>query len=143
MVTEYITQQIYSLLDKIHKNEDDSKLKRAVIINLSKVFNTLGQSQHLAKLKQGDLEDIELEWLTNYLFWGAQAATENEKMSKPYLDSATFRKDQFWSQLNCWSFYDFSEILKNSKTTQFENETVNCIFVKNVDGIKFMLNEDL
>ena len=104
MVTEYITQQIYSLLDKIHKNEDDSKLKRAAIINLSKVFNTLGQSQHLAKLKQGDLEDIELEWLTNYLFWGAQAATENETLSKPYLDSATFHKDQFWSQLNCWSF---------------------------------------
>lgn len=40
-------------------------------------------------------------------------------------------------------FNDFSEILKNSETTQFENETVNCIFVKNVDGIKFMLNEDL
>lgn len=40
-------------------------------------------------------------------------------------------------------FNDFSEILKNSETTQFENETVNCIFVKNVDGITFMLNEDL
>ena len=40
-------------------------------------------------------------------------------------------------------FNDFSEILKNSETMQFENETVNCIFVKNVDGITFMLNEDL
>lgn len=40
-------------------------------------------------------------------------------------------------------FNDFSEILKNSETTQFENETINCIFVKNVDGITFMLNEDL
>ena len=67
------------LLDKIRINVDNSKLTGAVLIHLPK---TLGHSKLLAKKKSYDLEDIDLEWFSNYLFRRAQKVKVNETQSK-------------------------------------------------------------
>ena len=117
-------------MDKIHKNEDDSKLKRAVIINLSKVFNTLGQSQHLAKLKQGDLEDTELEWLPTTYFEELKQLKKMKHCPNHILTVQHSVKINSGTNLILDLFTNFSEILKNSEATQFKNDNVNCIPVK-------------
>ena len=129
-------------MDKIHKNEDDSKLKRAVIIDLFKVFNTLGQSQHLAKLKQGDLEDTELEWLPTTYFEELKQLKKMKHCPNHILTVQHSVKINSGTNLILDLFTNFSEILKNSEATQFKNDNVNCIPVKNVDRIKFMSNDD-
>ena len=53
-----------------------------------------------------------------------------------------FRKAQSWKQY-FYLFNDFSEILKNCEAIEIANDTANFVPVKNVDSIKFMLNEDL
>ena len=56
------------LLDNICKNIGNGKITKAMFIDLSKVFNTLGHGKLIVKEKSPGLGDIAVESLPNIYF---------------------------------------------------------------------------
>ena len=54
--------------DFIRKEADSGKATGAVFIDLTKAFDTISHSIMLSKLSRYGVSDMELQWLTDYLF---------------------------------------------------------------------------
>ena len=64
------TQQATILLtDKIRFEANDKKLVGALLLDLSKAFDTISRSVLLNKLKAYGISNEELEWFASYLFY--------------------------------------------------------------------------
>ena len=55
-------------LDEIRSNVDKGRLVGACFVDLTKAFDTISHSTLLNKLPKYGIHDLELEWLTDYLF---------------------------------------------------------------------------
>ena len=76
------TQQPTILLtDEIRFEANDKKIVGALLLDLSKVFDTISYSVMLSKLKTYGINNEELEWLASYLFYRSQVVDINKKRS--------------------------------------------------------------
>ena len=69
--------------DLISKEADCGKATGAVLINLSKAFDTVSHSVLLNKLSFYGIQDTELQWFTDYLFLRKQKVQYNGVLSEP------------------------------------------------------------
>ena len=133
--TQLNKQQL--LLDKIHKNANSGKITGALFIDLFRAFNTLEHSKLRVMLKSNGLEDIELEWFTNYVFGGAQKVKVNEKLTKSCSVFCGILKGSILVPTLLLIFFnDFPKI-------RFRVNAIVFVSIKDVDSIEFILNEDL
>ena len=59
------------------------KATGAVFIDLSKAFDTISHSVLLSKLSRYGVNDMELQWFTDYLFLRKQIVQFNDVLSDP------------------------------------------------------------
>ena len=69
--------------DFIRKEADSGKATGAVFIDLTTAFDTISHSIMLSKLSRYGVRDMELQWLTDYLFLRKQIVHFNGVLSEP------------------------------------------------------------
>ena len=69
--------------DFIRKEADSGKATGAAFIDLTKAFDTIRHSIMLSKLSRYGVSDMELQWLTDYLFLRKQIVHFNGVLSEP------------------------------------------------------------
>ena len=55
-------------IDKIRKEVDNGNMVGAIFIDFSKAFDTISHSKLLTKLTAYGVINVELAWITDYLF---------------------------------------------------------------------------
>ena len=101
------TQQPTILLtDEIRFEANDKKIVGALLLDLSKVFDTISYSVMLSKLKTYGINNEELEWLASYLFYRSQVVDFNKKRSNIYIYIyiVKFHQDQY-AGFYCFSYF--------------------------------------
>ena len=69
--------------DAIRKAADNGLITGAVLLDLSKAFDTLGHDQLLQKLRSYGIKGMALQWFTDYLFQRSQIVKLGQECSRP------------------------------------------------------------
>ena len=132
------------LLDDISKNVDKENMVGAVFVDLSKAFDTIGYAILLEKLQSYGIENVELEWFTDYLFYRQQVVSYDKELSHKHPVTCEVPQGSILGPLLFLiSFNDFSECLVHSKVIKFADDTVIHFANRDFYLIERNLNEDL
>ena len=120
------TQQPTILLtDEIRFEANDKKIVGALLLDLSKVFDTISYSVMLSKLKTYGIKNEELEWFASYLFYRSQVVDINNKRSNDlYIYIWVLPGSILGLLLFLIFFNDFPDALKKSKVLMYADDTV-------------------
>ena len=130
--------------DEVRRDVDQGKLVGAIFIDLSKAFDTISHSVLLEKLPSYGINDLELEWITDYLFQRYQCVRiKNIYSNKQPVYSGVPQGSILGPLLFMLMFNDFSEKLKYSRTVQYADDTVIYFSNKDFVVIENSLSEDL
>ena len=71
-------------IDKIRKEVDNGNMVGAIFIDFSKAFDTISHTKLLTKLTAYGVRNVELAWITDYLFNRKQIVNYNNTTSDEY-----------------------------------------------------------
>ena len=139
------TQQATILLpDEIRFEENDNKLVGALLLDLSKTFDTISHSVLLNKLKAYDINNEELEWFASYLFYTSQVVDINNKRSNDfYIYSGVPPGSILGPLLFLIFFNDFPDAFKKSKVLMYADDTVIYYAHSDINVIERVLSEEM
>ena len=132
------------LVDEIRKAADKGIMNGVLFVDLSKEFDTLGQSRLITKLQSCGIKGQTLQWFINYLFAHYQVVKlNNETSEKLPLTSGVPQGSILGLILFLMFFNDFEGSLNFSKSIQLADDKVIYYSGKSVTNIEEMLNHDL
>ena len=116
----------------------------ALLLDLSKTFDTISHSVLLNKLKAYDINNEELEWFASYLFYRSQVADINNKRSNAfYIYSGVPPGSILGPLLFLIFFNDFPDAFKKSKVLMYADDTVIYYAHSDINVIERVLSEEM
>ena len=130
--------------DFIRKEVDSGKETGAVFIGLTKAFDTISHSIMLSKLSRYGVSDMELQWLTDYLFLRKQIVHFNGVLSEPNpINNGVPQGSIFGPLLFLIFFNDVHSPLRHCKILTYADDTVIFTSSNDIDAIQDSLSQDL
>ena len=131
-------------VDNIRTYIDIEKLVGAILIDLTKAFDTVSHSVLLPKLSAYGIKGVGLEWFTSYLFsLKQQVIIQNTKSESKFISCGVFLGSILGPVLILLFFNDFSKTLFNSEVLMFADDTVVFYAGKSPEEIESVLNCEL
>ena len=122
--------------DFIRKEADSGKATGAVFIDLTKAFHTISHSIMLSKLSRYGVSDMELQWLTDYLFLRKQIVHFNRVLSEPIpINTGVPQGSTIGSLLFLIFFNDVHSPLRHCKILTYADDTVIFTSSNDIDAI--------
>ena len=120
-------QATISLTDKIRFKANDNKLVGALLLDISKAFNTISHSVLLNKLKAYGIDNKKLEWFASYLFYRNQVVGINNKRANELYIYCGVPQGSILDLLLFFIFFnEFHDALKKLKVLMHADETDIC-----------------
>ena len=130
--------------DFIRKEADSGKATGAVFIDLTKAFDTISHSIMLSKLSRYGASNMELQWLTDYLFLRKQIVHFNGVLSEPNpINTGVPRGSILGPLLFRIFFNDVHSPLCHCKILNYADDTVIFTSSNDINAIKDSLSQDL
>ena len=130
--------------DFIRKEADSGKATGAVFIDLTKAFDSISHSIMLSKLSRYGVSDMELQWLTDYLFLRKQIAHFNGVLSEPNPINTGVPQGSILGPLLLLIFFnDVHSPLRHCKILTYADDTVIFTSSNDIDAIPDSLSQDL
>ena len=130
--------------DLIRKEADNGKATGAVFIDLSKAFDTISHSVLLSKLSRYGVNDMELQWFTDYLFLRKQIVQFNGVLSDPNPINTGVPQGSILGPLLFLIFFnDVHSPLRHCKIITYADDTVISTSSSDIDVIQSNLSQDL
>ena len=127
--------------DFIRKEADSGKATGAVFIDLTKAFDTISHSIMLSKLSRHGVSDMELQWLTDYLFLRKQIVHFNGVLSES--NPGVPQGSILGPLLSLIFFNDVHSPLRHCKILTYADDTVIFTSSNDIDAIQNSLFQDL
>ena len=133
-----------AFFDSIRCEVDKGNLVGAIFIDLRKAFDTLSHSKLIEKLSSYGIDNIELDWFTDYLFQRHITVAYRDSLSdKQKLFSGVAQGSILGPLLFLIYFNDVVDIIKNSHIIKYADDTVLYYTGKNIQQIEDKLSEDI
>ena len=130
--------------DFIRKEADSGKATGAVFIDLTKAFDTISHSIMLSKLSRYGISDMELQWLTDYLFLRKQIVHFNGVLSEPNPINTGVPQGSILGPLLFLIFFNnMHSPLRHCKILTYADDTVILTSSNDIDAIQDSLSQDL
>ena len=130
--------------DFIRKEANSGKTTGAVFIDLTKAFDTISHSIMLNKLSRYGASDMELQWLTDYLFLCKQIVHFNGVLSEPNPINTGVHQGSILGPLLFLIFFnDVHSSLCHCKILTYADDTVIFTSSNDIDAIQDSLSQDL
>ena len=130
--------------DFIRKEADSGKATGAVFIDLTKAFSTISHSIMLSKLSRYGVSDMELQWLTDYLFLRKQIVHFNGVLSEPNPINTGVPQGSILGPLLFVIFFnDVHSPLRHCKIFTYADDTVIFTSSNDINVIQDSLSQDL
>ena len=130
--------------DFIRKDVDSGKATGAVFIDLTKAFDTISYSIMLSKLSRYGVSDMELQWLTDYLFLSKQIVHFNGVIFEPNpINTGVPQGSIFGPLLFLIFFNEWHSPLRHCKILTYADDTVIFTSSNDIDAIQDSLSQDL
>ena len=130
--------------DFIRKEANSGKTTGAVFIDLTKAFDTISHSIMLNKLSRYGASDMELQWLTDYLFLCKQIVHFNGVLSEPNPINTGVPQGSILGPLLFLIFFnDVHSSLCHCKILTYADDTVIFTSSNDIDAIQDSLSQDL
>ena len=130
--------------DFIRKEADSGKATGAAFIDLTKAFDTISHSIMLSKLSRYGVSNMELQWLTDYLFLRKQIVNFNGVLSEPNpINTGVPQGSTLGPLLFLIFFNDVHSPLCHCKILNYADGTVIFTSSNDINAIKDSLSQDL
>ena len=130
--------------DFIRKEADNGKATEAVFIDLTKAFDTISHSIMLSKLSRYGVSDMELQWLTDYLFLRKQIVHFNGVLSEPNPINTGVPQGSILGPLLLLIFFnDVHSPHRHCKILTYADDTVIFTSSNDIDAIQDNLSQDI
>ena len=71
-----------TLVEEIRRSVDSDRIFDACFLDLSKAFDSISHTEHISKLTNYGVNEMELEWFRDYLFNCKVQVTHDKRLSK-------------------------------------------------------------
>ena len=132
-----------AVTDKIKMKVDEGKLVGCIFIDLSKAFDTLSHSKLISKLNAYGVDNIELEWFSDYLFNRKQRVCYGNTLSDEEGILSGVPQGSILGPLFILYFDDFQTCLKHSDPIKYADDTVIYVAGKDPIIIESRLSADM
>ena len=135
---------LLKICDDILENMDNSKVTGACYLDLKKAFDTVEQSILLKKLAAHGVDEKSVGWFTSYLSNRSQRTSVGNFTSTPsYVSVGVPQGSVLGPLLFLIYINDLPDILQNTKSSLFADDTVVYTTAPSADHLTVALNEDL
>ena len=144
---QHSSSTVHALLkfcDNILENMDNSKVTGACYLDLKKAFDTVEHSILLKKIATHGVEEKSVGWFTSYLSNCSQRTSVGNFTSTPsYVSIGVPQGSVLGPLLFLIYINDLPDILQNTKSSLFADDTVVYTTAPSADHLSAALNEDL
>ena len=132
------------LVDEIRNAGEKGMLLGALFLDLSKAFDTINHDVILKKLTSYGVNNVELQWFTDYLFNRSQFVVVGNQTSTVFDISSGVPQGSILGPLLFLLFInDFPEQLLRSKCIQYADDTVVYFTDRDASTIEKALNDEI
>ena len=132
------------LLDSIRDNVDKGRLVGVIFVDLSKAFNTVSHAMSLEKLPIYGVQDNELEWFKDYLFFRKAKVACKGCLSKEHVLLTGVPQGSIMGPLLFLILLnDVVDVIEHSSILKYADDTVLYVADQDIQSINAKLSKDM